>query len=119
MTNDTAPEVAALQAEVAELREVVARLQAKLDTTPAPAPSAGPTSRRDLLKLAGGVAVGAAGVALLAPRRRRRTQEIPSWSGTLERRRPGDRPRVPASITQRRGPSSHRRASRFSSSRTM
>ena len=64
-------DVAALQAEVAELRDVVARLQARLEATPVaptppPASSDGTPSRRDLLKLAGGVAAGAAGGLLVS-----------------------------------------------------
>jgi hypothetical protein len=70
MTTEPA-DVAALQAEVAELREVVARLQARFDAAPAaptppPAPSDGASSRRDLLRLAGGVAAGAAGGLLVS-----------------------------------------------------
>src|SRR5262249_46858303 len=64
------PDVAALHAEVAELREVVARLQARLDAaSPAPTPPSTPSaeapSRRDLLRLAGGGAAGAAGGLLV------------------------------------------------------
>jgi len=72
MTTES-PDVVALQAEVTELRGVVARLQARLDTVPAApaappvsAPSDRPSSRRDLLKLAGGVAAGAAGGLLVS-----------------------------------------------------
>jgi hypothetical protein len=68
MTIDQPSDVAALQAEVAELRGIVARLTARLEATPhqAPPDAAPARSRRDLLKLAGGVAAGAAGGALLS-----------------------------------------------------
>jgi len=65
MTNDSGPDVAALQAEVAELRAVVARLEASLEPTSSAPTGPAPTSRRDLLKLAGGVAAGAAGALLV------------------------------------------------------
>ena len=80
MTHESEPDVAALRTEVAELRELVAHLRTRLDVTPAPAaPTAGhesdhdpdlepapsARSRRDLLKLAGGVAAGAAGGVLM------------------------------------------------------
>ena len=59
-------DIAALEEEVAELRATVARLASRLDTgAPVPAELA-PHSRRDLLKLAGGVAAGAAGGLLLS-----------------------------------------------------
>jgi hypothetical protein len=58
-------DVASLQAEVAELRATVARLSARLDAAPSPEPAHAPRSRRELLKLAGGVAAGAAAGGLL------------------------------------------------------
>jgi hypothetical protein len=65
MTAERSSEVDALRAEVAELRDVVARLTAGLEGAPRTDPSP-PRSRRDLLKLAGGVAAGAAGGALFS-----------------------------------------------------
>ena len=66
MSTDIPNDVADLQAEVAELRDVVRRLEAKLDAGPAPARPTEPPSRRDLLRLAGGVAAGAAGGLLVS-----------------------------------------------------
>ncbi len=64
-------EIVALKAEVAELRATVAALTARLEAgAPAPAVDRAASepshSRRDLLKLAGGVAAGAAGGLLVS-----------------------------------------------------
>jgi hypothetical protein len=69
MTKDSPSEIATLQAEVAELREVVASLTTRLDAAqrgPASTTEPSARTRRDLLKLAGGVAAGAAGGVLFA-----------------------------------------------------
>ena len=62
----TEPRIASLEAEVAELRAIVSRLSAELESVTPAQRSDGPHSRRDLLKLAGGVAAGAAGGLLFS-----------------------------------------------------
>ena len=62
----TEPRIASLEAEVAELRAIVSRLSAELESVTPAQRSDGPHSRRRFLKLAGGVAAGAAGGLLFS-----------------------------------------------------
>ena len=57
-------DVATLQAQITQLQATLAALTARLEEAPLGAPSRPERSRRDLLKLAGGLAVGAAGGVL-------------------------------------------------------
>ena len=85
-------DITALQAEVAELRATVARLTAQVDGSVRPVQAAAPHSRRDLLKLAGGVAAGAAGALVVSASPAGAANADPLTVGTRATPTPGTTP---------------------------